>query len=97
MKHVFIVDEDIDINDPNEVEWAMATRFQGKRGIRMFEEKGSSLDPSSDMETQMTTKMGFDLTIPPEDPSKKGPKKEFRKPPLPMELNVDDYLPACKK
>jgi len=97
MKHVFIVDDDIDINDPNEVEWAMATRFQGKRGIKMFEEKGSSLDPSSDMETQMTTKMGFDLTIPPEEPAKKGLKKEFRKPPLPMELNVDDYLPSCKR
>ena len=96
MKHVFIVDDDIDINDPNEVEWAMATRFQGKRGIKMFEEKGSSLDPSSDMATQMTTKMGFDLTIPPEEPSKKGAKKEFHKPPLPMELNVEDYLKSCK-
>ena len=97
MKHVFIVDEDININDPNEVEWAMATRFQGKRGIKMFEEKGSSLDPSSDMETQMTTKMGFDLTTPPEEPLKKGPRKEFKKPPLPMELNIDDYLSPCPR
>jgi UbiD family decarboxylase len=96
MKHVFIVDDDININDPSEVEWAMATRFQGKRGIKMFEDKGSSLDPSSDMETQMTTKMGFDLTIPFEEPSKKGAKKEYRKPPLPMELNVEDYLRSCK-
>lgn len=97
MKHVFIVDDDIDINDPNEVEWAMATRFQGKRGIKMFEEKGSSLDPSSDMETQLTTKMGFDLTIPHEEPSKKGAKKEFKKPPLPMELKIEDYLPGCDR
>jgi UbiD family decarboxylase len=96
MKHVFIVDDDININDPSEVEWAMATRFQGKRGIKMFEDKGSSLDPSSDMETQMTTKMGFDLTIPFEEPSKKGAKKEYRKPPLPMELNVENYLRSCK-
>ena len=96
MKHVFIVDDDIDISDPHEVEWAMATRFQGKRGIRMFEDKGSSLDPSSDMATRMTTKMGFDLTIPPDVPSEKGAKKEFRKPPLPMELNVEDYLRSCK-
>jgi UbiD family decarboxylase len=97
MKHVFIVDDDIDINDPNEVEWAMATRFQGKRGIKMFEDKGSSLDPSSDMETQMTTKMGFDLTIPHEEPSKKGAKKEYHKPPLPMELRIEDYLPSCDR
>jgi UbiD family decarboxylase len=97
MKHVFIVDEDIDINNPGEVEWAMATRFQGKRGVRMFEDKGSSLDPSSDMETQMTTKMGFDLTIPFEETAKKGAKKEYRKPALPMELRVEDYLTECKK
>lgn len=92
MKHVFIVDDDIDIHNPHDVEWAMATRFQGKRGIKMFEDKGSSLDPSSDMETQMTTKIGFDMTIPSEDPSKKGPRKEFRRPPLPMKLRLEDYL-----
>jgi 2,5-furandicarboxylate decarboxylase 1 len=96
MKHVFIVDDDININDPNEVEWAMATRFQGKRGIKMFEDKGSSLDPSSDMATQMTTKMGFDLTVPAEEPSKKGARKEFHKLPLPMALNLEDYVPSCK-
>jgi len=28
-KHVFVVDEDIDIYDPLAVEWALATRFQG--------------------------------------------------------------------
>jgi len=53
----------------------------------MKREKGSSLDPSSDMDTQMTCKAGFDLTIP------EGGKKEFRRPPLPMKLNLDDYLP----
>jgi len=97
MKHVFIVDDDIDINDPNQVEWAMATRFQGKRGMVMFEDKGSSLDPSSDMATRLTTKIGFDLTIPPEEKPKEGetkkPKKEFQKPPLPLQLKVGDYLP----
>ncbi len=33
MKHVLIVDEDIDPTDPMEVEWAFATRFQGDRGL----------------------------------------------------------------
>ncbi|MEM4294113.1 MAG: UbiD family decarboxylase, partial [Thermoplasmata archaeon] len=37
VKHVFVVDEDIDIHNPNEVEWAMATRFQGKEDIIMKE------------------------------------------------------------
>jgi len=89
MKHVFVVDEDIDIHNPHEIEWAMATRFQGEVGktIIMRKEKGSSLDPSSDLETRETVKIGFDLTIPwGRDP------KDFKKPPLPLSLNVEDYL-----
>jgi 2,5-furandicarboxylate decarboxylase 1 len=87
LKHVFVVDEDIDIHDPNEIEWAMATRFQGDRGIITKREKGSSLDPSSDLETRETTKMGFDLTIPAgRDP------ESFKKPELPMKLDLKDYL-----
>ncbi|KKN30869.1 hypothetical protein LCGC14_0829660 [marine sediment metagenome] len=64
-KHVFIVDKDINIYDPLSVEWAMATRFQGD--IRMVvkdKEPGSSLDPSAEPGTKMTTKIGFDLTKP---------------------------------
>jgi UbiD family decarboxylase len=88
MKHVFVVDEDIDIHDPNQLEWAMATRFQGDRDIYIFpNEKGSSLDPSSNLETRETTKVGFDLTIPADrDP------EHFKRPPLPMQLDPDDYL-----
>jgi len=64
-KHVFVVDKDIDIYDPLQVEWAMATRFQGDVGMVMKEkEPGSSLDPSAEPGTKMTTKMGFDLTKP---------------------------------
>lgn len=86
MKHVFIVDDDINIHDPNEIEWAMATRFQADKNMIMKREKGSSLDPSSDMDTQMTCKVGFDLTIP------EGGKKEFKRPTLPMKLDLDEYL-----
>lgn len=64
MKHVFVVDEDIDIYDPHQVEWAMATRFQGSKDMIIKREKGSSLDPSADPLTRETTKIGFDLTIP---------------------------------
>lgn len=64
-KHVFVVDEDIDIYDPLEVEWAMATRFQGDVDMYVKErERGSSLDPSSELGTHLTTKIGFDLTRP---------------------------------
>jgi 2,5-furandicarboxylate decarboxylase 1 len=64
-KHVFVVDKDIDIYDPMEVEWAMATRFQGDRNLLIKEkEQGSSLDPSAEPDNHLTTKIGFDLTKP---------------------------------
>ncbi|HIH96571.1 MAG TPA: UbiD family decarboxylase [Thermoplasmata archaeon] len=86
MKHVFVVDEDIDISDPNEIEWAMATRFQGREDVLIKQEKGSSLDPSSNLETRETTKIGFDLTVPwGRDP------KAFKKLKLPLKLNIEDY------
>lgn len=86
MKHVFVVDDDINIHDPNEIEWAMATRFQADKNMVTKREKGSSLDPSSDMDTQMTCKAGFDLTVP------EGGKKEFKRPALPMHLTLSDYV-----
>ncbi len=64
-KHVFVVDKDIDIYDPLSVEWAMATRFQGDRALVVHPaQPGSSLDPSSEPGTHLTTKIGFDLTKP---------------------------------
>ena len=64
-KHIFVVDKDIDIYNPQEVEWAMATRFQADRDIIILDkEQGSSLDPSSEASTYLTTKVGFDLTKP---------------------------------
>jgi UbiD family decarboxylase len=67
-KHIIIVDEDINIYDMNDVEWAIATRFQGDRDLISKKEPGSSLDPSSDKETRMTTKLGIDATVPWEKP-----------------------------
>jgi len=63
MKMVTVVDADIDVNDDLSVEWAVATRFQGHRGLVVIEKaRGSSLDPSA-METT-TTKVGVDATKP---------------------------------
>ena len=64
MKHVVVVDEDVDIYNPEEIEWAIATRFQGNRDMTMKDDIGSSLDPSSHPETRVTTKIGLDATIP---------------------------------
>ena len=63
LKRVIVVDEDIDIYDDRDVEWALATRFQADRGILIRRERGSSLDPSS-YEGFMTSKMGMDATMP---------------------------------
>lgn len=88
MKHVFVVDEDIAIEDPFEIEWAMATRFQGDRGLVVKpKQTGSSLDPSSDMATKQTTKVGFDLTRP-----LKTTGKHFNRPVDPIKIKLEDYL-----
>lgn len=62
MKQVIVVDDDIDIFDDREVEWAVATRMQGDRILRIPGAAGSSLDPSSHGKT--TWKVGFDATLP---------------------------------
>ena len=64
LKRVIVVDEDIDIHDPEDVEWALATRFQAKNGLSVREEPGSSLDPSADPESRVTSKVGMDATKP---------------------------------
>lgn len=65
LKLATVVDTDINILDPLEVEWAVATRFQAKTGLVVKEnEKGSSLDPSADPNTRATSKMGLDATKP---------------------------------
>lgn len=62
MKMVTIVDNDIDVFEDREVEWAVATRFQGHKGLVVIENaRGSSLDPSAD---ETTTKVGIDATKP---------------------------------
>jgi len=63
LKRVVVVDEDIDIYDPNDVEWALATRFQADRGLIIKKERGSSLDPSA-YEGNVTCKVAMDATMP---------------------------------
>ncbi|MGH3089428.1 MAG: UbiD family decarboxylase [Rubrobacteraceae bacterium] len=63
IKHVHVVDEEVNIFDPEEVEWAMATRFQAERDLIVVHgAEGSKLDPSSD--GGVSSKMGFDCTVP---------------------------------
>lgn len=65
LKHVVIVDEDIDIRNMQDVEFAIATRFQGDRDMVIYKKvRGSSLDPSSYGKEHLTTKIGIDATAP---------------------------------
>lgn len=65
LKYVVVVDEDIDIDNLDEVEWAISTRTQLDRDLVLKPgEKGSSLDPSADQITRLTCKAGIDATIP---------------------------------
>lgn len=87
-KHVFVVDADIDIYDPLQVEWAMATRFQGDVDmIVKARETGSSLDPSGGSGTHLTTKIGFDLTRPLSAAGKSFEKASF------PQVDLEKYLP----
>ena len=89
MKHVIIVEEDVDIYDSDAVEWALATRFQAHTdAVIMPDQPGSSLDPSGDHSGKKTliTKVGFDATIPSEVDPAVYEKVKYR------DVDLDDYL-----
>jgi 2,5-furandicarboxylate decarboxylase 1 len=63
VKQVIVIDTDVNIDDPNEIEWAVATRFQANRDLVVVAgAQGSKLDPSSD--NGIGAKMGLDATKP---------------------------------
>jgi len=83
LKHCVIVDEDIDIYNPHDVEWAIATRFQAdKNAVILPNQRGSSLDPSGDLtegKKARTCKMGLDATVPSGKTDKSFAKEQYRK------------------
>src|SRR3954454_15376789 len=68
LKHVVIVDDDIDVNDPGEVEWAIATRVQGDKDVMIVgNARAKPLDPSLPQGFGVVptgAKVGIDATIP---------------------------------
>ncbi|HXF47187.1 MAG TPA: UbiD family decarboxylase [Burkholderiaceae bacterium] len=78
VKHVVVVDDDVDVHDPAEVEWAIATRFQADRDLVIVgDAQGSPLDPSTTVRFAhshggkppphlqgISAKMGLDATKP---------------------------------
>lgn len=68
LKHVVVVDDDIDVFDPNDVEWAIATRVQGDRDVIIVSGgRTSALDPSLPLMPAGViptgAKVGIDATI----------------------------------
>jgi 2,5-furandicarboxylate decarboxylase 1 len=77
IKHVIVVDDDVDVHDPKQVEWAVATRFQADRDLVVIAgAQGSILDPSTTIASGadkgempphlqgISAKMGLDATRP---------------------------------
>ncbi|MDV0443057.1 UbiD family decarboxylase [Methanorbis rubei] len=63
LKHVVVVDEDINIYDPNDVEFAIATRVRADQDVMIIAGvRGSSLDPCR-IGDGMNVKMGIDATM----------------------------------
>jgi 2,5-furandicarboxylate decarboxylase 1 len=70
-KHAIVVDEDVDIHDETQVEWARTFRVQADRDVIIIEgAQGKHVDPSvrpwelAKGQLPMTAKMGIDATIP---------------------------------
>lgn len=83
LKHAVVVDSDIDVFNINEVEWAIATRFQADEDLIIVRNvRGSSLDPSVG-ETSLTTKVGVDATKP-----LNVPKERFERARIPISERV---------
>ena len=68
LKHVVVVDDDIDVFDPMDVEWAIATRVQGDKDIIVIpNSRAKPLDPSLPQGAGVVptgAKVGIDATIP---------------------------------
>jgi UbiD family decarboxylase len=69
LKHVTIVDDDVDPYDEGEVAWAMATRFRADRDVVVAASAPAFyMDPTADA-AHMTAKIGFDATAPYGEPA----------------------------
>lgn len=83
IKHVTVVNSDVDVHDPVEVEWAVATRCQADRDVIVLPAaQGSKLDPSTD--DGVGAKMGLDATVP-----REALQGRFRRIRVPGETDLD--------
>ena len=91
-KHVFVFDDDIDVYNPTEILWAVATRVQPHRQVSILQPifTGNYLDPTVVDETK-TSVMIVDATRPldrPFSPVSKVPDEAMAR------IKVEDYIPG---
>ncbi len=93
LKHAVVVDTDIDVYNLQEVEWAIATRFQASEDLIVIPHvRGSTLDPSSDQKNALTTKMAVDATCP-----LTKPHKQFSLARIPSNKRIDAIIDKIRK
>jgi len=64
IKHAVVLDDDVNVHDARDVEWAIATRVQGDEDVVILSGlRGRSIDPSK-KPGLMTAKVGVDATVP---------------------------------
>ncbi len=86
LKHVVVVDDDVDIFNPEDVEWAIATRCQADQDVFIIPgAKGSPLESSHNLRG-VSAKMGIDATYPLSE------KEMFRRTSVPIDIDLNDYL-----
>lgn len=89
LKHVIIIDDDIDVFDEEQVLWAVSNRFQADRGLVVIANaQGSELDPSAGP-GGINAKMGLDATKPLTGfaPELRVPEEVMKK------IRLGDFLP----
>lgn len=91
-KHVFVVDEDVDIWDYDSLHWALSTRVDAARDITITKRRGGQwLDPSVPLtEKGYESCMGVDCTMPTED-------YDFYNDPVPPTVNDPEQLEQVRK
>ena len=91
VKHVFVVDSDIDVFSDEQMEWALATRFQADRDLVVQSGlRAMPLDPSL-AGRRTWAKAGFDLTMPWAPPGSARPiAHRIPDPPRPIAQRIPD-------
>lgn len=91
-KQVIVVDEDIDVFDPLQVEWAVNTRVQADQDIVIIPKLYSpTLDPSAPA-ARTSAKMGIDATMPAEEAERFFPPRILGQP----HTSLDAHLEAAE-